>query len=66
MIINLKVIYTDGTEGTVDASDFVKLLRSKKIAAIQCSEGWLEIRRTQIVGFTPDYEGLEKREIKPQ
>jgi hypothetical protein len=65
MILDIKVIYTDGTEDTLDASHFVKLLRSNKIAAIQCAEGWLEVRRNQIVGFTADYEGLEKRKIKP-
>ncbi len=66
MIIEIKVIYTDGTEDTVNASQFVKLLRSNRIAAIQCAEGWLEIRRNQIMGFTADYEGLERREIKPE
>jgi len=41
MIINLKVIYTDGTEGTVDASDFVKLLRSKKLRLSSAQkDGW--------------------------
>ena len=64
MIIEIKVIYTDGTEDTVNASQFVKLLRSKQIAAIQCAEGWLEIRRNQIVGFTADYEGQERRKTE--
>jgi hypothetical protein len=63
MIIDIQVIYTDGTKDAVNASQFVTLLRSNKIAAIQCAEGWLEIRRNQIVGFTADYEGLERREI---
>lgn len=66
MIIDIKVIYTDGTEDTVNASNFVTLLRLNKIAAIQCADGWLEIRRDQIVGFTADYEGVEKRKIKPE
>jgi len=66
MIIEIKVIYTDGTEDSVTASQFVNLLRLKKIAAIQCAEGWLEIRRNQIVGFTEVYEGLDRREIKPK
>jgi hypothetical protein len=66
LIIELKVIYEDGTEDTVNASDFVKLLRLNKIVAIQCAEGWLEIRRNEIVGFTTDYEGPEKRKIKPR
>ena len=65
MIINLKVIFTDGIKDTVSASQFVDLLRLKKIAAIQCAEGWLEIRRNQIVGVTEDYVGPERREIKP-
>jgi len=66
MIIEIKVIYTDGTEHAVSASQFVDLLRLKKIAAIQCAEGWLEIRRNQIVGFKEVYEGLERREINPE
>lgn len=66
MIINIRVIYTDGIEETVNASQFVELLRSEKIAAIQCAEGWLEIRRDQIVGITESYEGLERRKIKPK
>ena len=61
MFIKVKVIYHDGTTDTVDAFQIVELLRSKKIAAIQCSEGWLEIRRDQIVGFRADYEGPERR-----
>jgi len=66
MFIEVKVIYTDGTEDTVNAYQIVELLRSKKIAAIQCAEGWLEIRRDQIVGYTAGYEGLEKRGIKTE
>ena len=65
MIINLKVIFTDGIKDTVSASQFVDLLRSGKIGAIQCGEGWLEIRRNQIVGVTEDYVGPERREFKP-
>jgi hypothetical protein len=61
MIINLKVIYTDGIEDIVSQSQFVDLLRSGKIGAIQCGEGWLEIRRNQIVGVTEKYEGQERR-----
>jgi len=63
MIVEIKVIYDDGTKDTVNASDFVKLLRLHKIVAIQCAEGWLEVRRDQIVGFTADYEGPEKRKL---
>lgn len=65
MIINIKIIYTDGSEDTVSASHFVDLLRSGKIGAIYCGEGWLEIRRNQIVGVTADYDGLERRKSKP-
>ena len=65
MFIELKVIYTDGTTATVNASEIVELMRSKKIAAIQCGEGWLEIRRDQIVGFTADYNGPERRKSTP-
>ena len=65
MIINIKIIHTDGIEDTVSASQFVDLMRSGKIRAIQCGEGWLEVRRNQIVGVTADYEGLERRKIKP-
>ncbi len=65
MFIELKVIYTDGTTDTVNAAKIVELLREKKIAAIQCAEGWLEIRRDQIVGFTAHYEGPERRKTTP-
>ncbi len=61
MFIEVKVIYTDGTIHTVNAAQIVELIRAKKIAAIQCAEGWLEIRRNQIVGFTADYQGPERR-----
>ena len=66
MFIKVKVIYTDGTTDTVNAAQIVELLRTKKIAAIQCAEGWLEIRRNQIVGFTSDFEGTERRKTKPE
>lgn len=66
MFIKLKVIYTDGNEDNVDASHFIQSLESGKIAAIQCAEGWLEIRRNQIVGYTPGYEGLNRRKVKPE
>jgi hypothetical protein len=66
MFIEIKVIYTDGTTDTVNAAQIVELIRSKKIAAIQCAEGWLEIRRNQIVGFTTEYEGPERRKTKPK
>lgn len=61
MFIQVKVIYTDGTTDTVNAAQIVELLHAKRIAAIQCSEGWLEIRRDQIVGFKSDYEGPDRR-----
>jgi len=61
MFIKITVAYTDGTQDTVDAAQFVELLRSHKIAAIQCAEGWLEIRRNQIIGFTSEYKGPERR-----
>ncbi len=61
MFIKVKVIYTDGSTDTVNAAKIVELMHAKKIAAIQCSEGWLEIRRDQIVGFRADYEGPERR-----
>ena len=64
MFIEVKVIHTDGTEETVNAYQIAELLRSKEIAAIQCAEGWLEIRRNQIVGYSAVYEGPEKRENK--
>ena len=65
MIIIIKIINTDGIEDTVSASQFVDLMRSGKIRAIQCGDGWLEVRRNQIVGVTADYEGLERRKTKP-
>jgi hypothetical protein len=66
IIIDIHVILTDGTVDTVNPSQFVNLLRSHKIAAIKCAEGWLEIRRDQIVGFKTRYEGQERRINKPE
>jgi hypothetical protein len=66
MFIKVKVIYTDGTTDTVNAAQIVELLRTKKIAAIQCAEGWLEIRRNQIVGFSEDYQGTERRKSRTE
>lgn len=66
MFIKVKVIYTDGTTDTVNAAQIVELLRTKKIAAIQCAEGWLEIRRDQIVGFSTDYHGTERRKSRTE
>ncbi|WP_041245456.1 GSU3473 family protein [Geotalea uraniireducens] len=66
MFIELTVIYTDGKKDTVSASKIVELMRSNRIAAIQCAEGWLEIRRNQIVGFTTDYKGPERRKPEPE
>ena len=66
MFIEVKVIYTDGTTDTVNASKIVELMKSNRIAAIQCAEGWLEIRRNQIVGFTTDYNGPERRKAEPE
>jgi hypothetical protein len=64
MFIQVKVIYDDGTTDIVDSAKIVELMRTKKVVAIQCSEGWLEIRRDQIIGFTPEYKGQEKRKTR--
>ncbi len=66
MFIEVKVIYTDGTTDIVNAARIVELLHTKKIAAIQCSEGWLEIRRDQIVGFKAAYDGPERRKPRQE
>lgn len=66
MFIKINLVYADGTKETVDAGQIDELLRLKKIAAIQCGEGWLEIRRNQIVGFTTKFVGTEKRESRTE
>jgi len=41
----LKVIYPNGTAGMVKATELQQLLKSGKIIAFLCSEGWIEARR---------------------
>jgi hypothetical protein len=41
----LKVIYPDGTAGTVISSTIDVLIKQGKIVAFKCSEGWVEVRR---------------------
>ena len=54
----IKVIRTDGTSGKVRSSHFGTTLKSGEIAAYQCSEGWIEVRR---VRNGDNYRGFEKR-----
>ncbi len=54
----IKVIYLDGTLGTVKSSNIDKLVKYHHIAAYQCSEGWVEVRRKKL---NIDYKGLERR-----
>ncbi len=57
----IKVIRTDGTPGKVRASRFGTTLKSGEIAAYQCSEGWIEVRRKR---NAEDYRGFEKRKCE--
>jgi hypothetical protein len=49
--MQIEVIQTDGTFGWVKSSTLGKLVKMGGIAAYQCSEGWIEVRRKQSVGF---------------
>jgi hypothetical protein len=56
----IKVIYPDGTSGMVRASSIDRLIRTGKIIAYHCSDGWVELRRKQYLR----YKGPERRELR--
>ncbi len=56
----LKVIYPDGTAGKVTSTRIGNLAKAGTIVAYQCSEGWVELRRTHHNGYT----GPERRTIR--
>jgi hypothetical protein len=58
----IKVIHIDGSLGTVRSSSLGDLVKTGGIAAYQCSEGWIEVRRKQIKRL---YIGPERRKTKP-
>ena len=58
----LKVIYPDGASGMVKAAIIEGLIRTGKIVAFLCSEGWVEVRRKQ---KNEDYFGPERRVTGP-
>ena len=59
----LKVIYPDGTSGMVKASIIEGLMKSGKIIAFHCSEGWVEVRRRRNV---EEFNGIDRRKTKPE
>ena len=56
-----RVIYPDATSGIVKGSTIEGLMKSGKIVAFHCSEGWVEVRRTHNM----DYTGPERRVAQP-
>ena len=58
----LKVIYPDGTSGMVKASTIEGLMKSEKIIAFHCSEGWVEVRRKS----KSAYLGADRRRTNPE
>jgi hypothetical protein len=58
----IKVIYPDGSSGTIRSSSLGKLSKEGGIVAFKCTEGWVEVRRKH---DTTVYEGPERRVIIP-
>ena len=56
--MSLKVIYSDGTSGTINLSFLTDLIKSGNIVAFQCSGRWIETRRKQKIDT---YKGPERR-----
>ena len=59
----LKVIYPDDTSGMVKASIIEGLMKSGKIVAFHCSEGWVEVRRKRNI---EEYNGIDRRKTNPE
>ncbi len=58
----IKVIYPDGSSGTVRSPILRGMIQLGRIVAYKCSEGWVEVRRKE----NPDnYHGRERRVIIP-
>ncbi len=55
--MSLKVIFSDGTIGTIKFSILTNLIKSGKIVAFQCSDDWVELRRKRNDG----YKGVDRR-----
>jgi len=58
----LKVIYTDGAFGTVRSANLEEMLKIGRIAAYQCSEGWVDVRRKSNSTFRRE----DRRRTKPE
>ena len=58
----LKVIFPDGTIGTVKFTALTNLIKSGKIIAFHCSEGWVEVRRKS----KSPYVGVDRRRANPE
>ncbi len=56
----IKVIYSDGSSGMIRTSRLAKLVKTKRIAAYEATNGWVELRRKQ---STSNYQGAERRKI---
>ena len=59
----IKVIRDDGTSGIVRSTSLGELVKSGKVVAYQCSEGWIESRRKPRKGKADEYTGVERRKI---
>jgi hypothetical protein len=57
----IKVLYADGHFGTVRSAQLGELVKKGGIAAYNCSEGWVEVRRMWNIG----YSGPERRVHSP-
>ena len=56
-----KVIYPGGTSSMVNFSKIYGLMKSDKIIAFYCSEGWVEVRRKS----KSTYNGVDRRQTNP-
>ncbi len=56
----IKVIYPDGSSGSVRSSALGRMTKEGKIVAFKCTEGWVEVRRKHA---PDDYKGPERRVI---
>jgi hypothetical protein len=59
--LRIKVLYVDGTFGTVRSAQLGELVKKGGIAAYNCSEGWVEVRRMWNIGCS----GPERRVRSP-
>ncbi len=55
--MQIKVIFTDGSQGMIKASRLVEFIRMGEIAAYKPFEHWVDLRRKRNDGYT----GPERR-----